>query len=245
MFRFIITIIVVVLFFTLSLPMFLVEWIIGLFSKKAQEASSRAIVHAGFSTVKWLSGAKITYIGMENIPTDRPVLYVANHASFFDVILSYCCLPGRVAFISKMEFRKFFFLSVWMYFIKCLFLDRNDIKQGLKTILKAIEQIKDGISMFIFPEGTRSRDGKMKPFKEGSFKIATKTGCPIVPIAFYNTAEIFENHFPKLTPAEVTIEIGKPIYTEEIDKEQLKFIGAKVQEMIQEMLDRAEAKVKF
>jgi 1-acyl-sn-glycerol-3-phosphate acyltransferase len=79
-----------------------------------------------------------------------------------------------------------------------LFLDRKDTKQGLKIILKAIDYVKEGISIFVFPEGTRSKDGKMIPFKAGAFKISTKTGCPIIPVVLSGTADIFENHLPKI-----------------------------------------------
>lgn len=237
MLRFIITIIFTILFFILSIPLYLFELILGLFSPNAKETSSRAIVRFGFNIVKLLSGTKVEYKGIDNLPKDEPCLYIANHSSFFDVILTFPVLPGRVGFVSKKEFFKIYPLSIWMLFIKCLFLDRNDIKQGLKTILTAIEYVKSGISIFIFPEGTRSKNGKMLPFKEGSFKIATKSGCPIVPIAITNTANIFENHFPKISAEKVIIEFGAPIYPKELSKEELKFIGEHTQGIIQNMLD--------
>lgn len=238
MIRFIITLIVVTIFFTLSLPTFVIMWLIGLFSKDLQERISRGVVRFAFGTVILLSGSKVTYKGLENIPTDTPVMYAGNHNSFFDVIMTFNPLPGRVAYLAKKEFEKFFFLSIWMKFIKCLFLDRKDIKQGLKTILAAIEYTKSGVSMFVFPEGTRSKDGNMIEFHEGTFKIATKAGVPIIPVALTNTAEVFERHLPKITPEHVTIEYGKPIYTKELSKEELKSIGAYTQNIIQEMLDK-------
>ena len=109
----------------------------------------------------------------------------------------------------------------------CLFLDRSDMRAGMQMILTGIDYIKKGISICIFPEGTRSKDGKMLPFKEGSMKMATKTGCPIIPIAISNSAQIWEAHFPN----------GAPIYPKELSKEEQKFIGAYTQQKIQEMLD--------
>jgi len=237
MIRFLFALIFMIIVFTLSIPMFLVEWIIGLFSPAAQEKIARGVTRFAFITVTKISGVKVTYKGLENVPTDKPVMYAANHNSFFDVILTFTPLPGRVAYLAKKEFRKYFFLSIWMIFIKCLFLDRKDIKQGLKTILAAIENTKNGVSMFVFPEGTRSKDGKMLEFHEGSFKIATKAGVPIIPVAITNTAEIFERHLPKISAEKVTIEFGKPINTSELPKETLKTIGAYTQGIIQEMLD--------
>ena len=108
---------------------------------------------------------------------------------------------------------------------------------GLKTILKGVEQIKGGVSVFVFPEGTRSKDGKMLPFKEGSMKMAEKSKSPIIPVALTGTADIFENHFPKVKRGKVTIDFGKPIIIEELDKEDKKFLGTYTQRKIQEMLD--------
>ena len=237
MLRFLITLIVVTIFFILSLPTFLVLWVVGKISPSAQENFSRGVVRFAFGTVILLSGAKIDYRGLENIPSDQPVMYAANHRSFFDVIMNFNPLPGRIAYLAKKEFEKYFFLSIWMKFIKCLFLDRNDIKQGLKIILSAIENTKNGVSMFVFPEGTRTRDGNMNSFHEGTFKIATKSGCPIVPVAITGTDDVFEKHLPSIKPAQVIIEYGKPIYVSELSKDEQKSLGEKTQKIIQQMLD--------
>ena len=119
----------------------------------------------------------------------------------------------------------------------CLFLDRTDMRAGLQTILTGIDYIKQGISVCIFPEGTRSRDGQMQPFKEGSMKMAQKTGCPIIPMAITNSAEIFENHLPRVKPCRVIVEYGAPIYPKELSREEQKFLGSYTQKKIQAMLD--------
>lgn len=237
MFRFLITLIVVTIFFILSLPTFLILWVVGKINPNAQEKFSRGVVRFAFGTVILLSGCKIDYRGLENIPTDIPVMYAANHNSFFDVIMNFNPLPGRIAYLAKKEFEKYFFLSIWMKYIKCLFLDRKDIKQGLKTIIEAIDNTKNGVSMFVFPEGTRSKDGNMIPFHEGTFKIAVKSGCPIIPVAISGTADVFENHLPAIKATNVIIEYGKPIYVSELSKEELKSLGEKTQKIIQQMLD--------
>ena len=125
-----------------------------------------------------------------------------------------------------------------MRFLQCLFLDRDDIRQGMKTILQAIEQVKAGYSFFISPEGTRNQGKDMLPFKEGSFKVAEKTGCAIIPVALTNTDELFEKHVPCVRSAKVVIEFGKPIYPNQLDKEQRKHLGSYVQNIIKEMLDK-------
>lgn len=129
-------------------------------------------------------------------------------------------------------------LSSWMKNLHCQFLDRDNIKEGLKTILHAIELVKSGISICIFPEGTRNKTDEMLPFKEGSLKIAEKSGCAIVPMAITNSAEIFENHAPKIKKCHVILEYGKPFYVKDLEKEQQKFVGAYTQGLVAEMLKK-------
>ena len=241
MIRFILCVIVVVGFLILSIPILLVEWIIGKFNPMAKEISSLRIVQAVFRFILWVAGVKLTVIGEENVPTDTPVLYIGNHRSFFDVPITYPRCPIRTGYIAKKEMEKVPLLSTWMKRLHCLFLDRKDIKQGLKTILAAIEKVKSGISICIFPEGTRGDSDEMAPFKEGSMKIAEKTGCPIVPMAISHTRDIIKDHMPFVKPTHVTVEYGAPIYPKELAKEERRALGRLSQNMIQEMLDAQKA----
>ena len=241
MIRFILCVTYVVVFLILSIPLLIAEWIIGKFSPSAKDISSLRIIQAVFKGVLWISGVKVTVIGEENVPKDAPVLYIGNHRSFFDIPLTYPRCPIRTGYVAKKELEKVPLLSSWMKYLHCLFLDRTDIKQGLKTILTAVDKVKSGISICIFPEGTRNKntdDLDMLPFHEGSFKIATKTKCPIIPIAINNSADIFEAHFPKIRPAKVVVEYGKPIYPDELDKETKKHLGEYTQGIIHQMLEK-------
>lgn len=241
MIRFIIVAITVIGFLILSIPILLIEWIIGKFSPRTKEISSLRIVQGVFKFILWEAGTKVTIIGEENVPKDTPVLYIGNHRSYFDIVLTYSRCPIRTGYIAKKEMERYPLLSNWMKYLHCLFLDRKDIKQGLKTILAAIDKIKSGISICIFPEGTRNRNEDeldMLPFHEGSFKIATKAKCPIIPVAISNSANIFEAHFPKITPVRVVVEYGRPIYPDELSKEDKKHIGEYTQNIIHEMLEK-------
>ena len=120
--------------------------------------------------------------------------------------------------------------------LHCLFLDRSSLRAGLDTILKAIEQVKQGISIFIFPEGTRSQGDEMLPFKEGGMKISEKTGCPVIPVAILGTDNIFENHIPFVRPADVTIYFGEPIYTTQLERAEKKHLGERCRGIIEGML---------
>lgn len=239
MIRFIIAATFLVLFLMFSYILFFVEWIVGKIDKKVKDYSSLRIVQWGFRVILWLGGVKITVKGKENIP-DEAALFVGNHRSYFDILVLYVQCERLTGFVAKDAMEKIPSLRVWMRYLYCLFLDRKDPRAGMKTILQAIEYIKQGISICIFPEGTRN-DGEelsMLPFKEGSFKIATKTGCPIVPVSINNSAEIFENHVPKLRKTHVIVEYGTPIYPKELDKEDQKFIGAKCQKIIEDTIRR-------
>lgn len=238
MIRFLIVAITVIGFLILSIPLLIVEWIIGKFNPRARDISSLRIIQAVFRLILWETGAKITVIGHENVPKDEAVLYVGNHRSYFDVLMTYCRCPGLTGYVAKDSMEKIPLLSTWMKRLHCLFLNRTDIKQGLKTILTGIQKIKDGISMCIFPEGTRNHEPELLAFKEGSLKMAEKTGCAIIPMAITNSDNIFENHIPKIKAVPVILEYGKPIYPNELSKEEKKFLGSYTRNAIQEMLDK-------
>lgn len=224
------------LFFIISIPLYLIIYLIRRINRRTSVAISQVIVVAALNIVLFLSGVKRTVIGRENVPKNEAVLYVANHRSFFDIPVAYVSVPTLTGFVARKEIAKVPFLSYWMRLLQCLFLDRDDIKQGLKTILKGIEQINDGYSIFIAPEGTRSQGTEMRPFKEGSFKMAEKTGCAIIPVSISNTEAAFEQQTPWIKSAPVIIEYGKPIYLKDLDKDQRKFLGSYVQEIIKTTL---------
>ena len=243
MIRFILVCIVVIAYLVLTIPVLLLEWIIGKFSPMTKDISSLRMVQAIFKFILWITGAKVTVIGEENVPKDQAVLYVANHRSYFDIVMGYMTVPGLTGFIAKKEMIKIPLLNRWMDRMNCLFLDRSNIKEGLKTILAGIEKIKGGISMWIFPEGTRNpgeNPEKLMEFHEGSLKIAEKSGCPVIPVAMVGTAEVFERHFPWIRPSHVIIEYGKPIYLKELPAENRKFPGAYTREIICSMIKELE-----
>lgn len=236
MLRFIIVALFVVLFLILSIPLLIAEWIIGRFNPGLKDRSSLAIVNWAFRQVLRLAGVKVTYLGEERIPRDRPVLYIGNHRSYFDIVMTYVRVPRPTGYIAKIEMEKIPLLSSWMKNLHCLFLDRKDLKQGAKIILTAIGKIKDGVSICIFPEGTRNREADtFLPFHAGSFKIAEKTGCPIIPMAINNAGSIFEDHIPKIRKTHVIIEYGEPILPRELSREDKRRLSDLTLERIKEM----------
>lgn len=238
--RTIITVLYVFLFLILGLPVLGIEWIISKFNKAHADMVQLRIVQWGLKCIAFISGVKLTVIGEENVPKDEPVLYIGNHRSFFDVVVTYARCPGLTGYIAKDGVNKVPIFRIWMKRLHCIFLKRDDMKEGLKVILKAIEYVKSGISICIFPEGTRNKDKdnptSLLPFKEGSFKIASKTGCKIVPMALIGTADILENHFPWIHSTDIKLIYGEPIDVSALDKDQQKHVGAYCQAVVDELI---------
>ncbi|MDE7267590.1 MAG: 1-acylglycerol-3-phosphate O-acyltransferase [Lachnospiraceae bacterium] len=244
MIRLILVVSFVVLFLLFTIPVMFVEYIIGKFNPDVKSRSSLAIVNWAFRCVRFLAGTKVDYIGLENVPTDTPVLYVGNHRSFFDIVLTYPKVARPTGYVSKKEIEKVPYLNIWMRNLHCLFLDRDDIKSGMQMILQAVDLVKDGKSICIFPEGTRSEsEDEFLPFFEGSFKIAVKSGCPIVPMTINNSAAVLENHFPLIKKSHVIIEYGKPVYPKDLPKEQQKHLAPYFHDLMKEVHDRNATKV--
>lgn len=233
------------LFFIISIPLYLVEIIIGKFNPSLKVKTSQAIVVFALRIILIISGVKKEVKGIDNVPKEEAVLYVSNHRSYFDILVGYTSVPTLTGYVAKKEMRKLPFISIWMKYLNCLFLDRDNVREGLKTILEGVEHIKNGYSIFISPEGTRSQGSEMLPFKEGSFKMAEKTGCAIIPVAISNTDNIFENHMPFIKRAHVIIEFGKPIYPKELEEDKRKFLGVYVQSMVKEMLLKNDKLIQF
>jgi 1-acyl-sn-glycerol-3-phosphate acyltransferase len=218
----------------IDLPLHLITWLI----EKASPGSCTKFRHGyarfAMKGIWLLAGGRATVLGLENIPEDHPVLFVGNHRSIFDIILAGSLIKYPVGFVAKKELQGTP-ITLIMEEIHCLFLDREDPRQGLKTILTAIDYVKSGISMFIFPEGTRCKvEGTFLPFHAGSFKIATKAKVPIVPVTIVGMGDVFEDHYPRLKWAPVVIEFGKPIETADMDRNAQKDLPDKVKALMEE-----------
>lgn len=233
------------LFFIISIPLYLILLIIGLFNPKQKHKISQRIVSTVCKIILFLSGVKLTVMGISNIPEDESVLFVFNHRSYYDILVSYASVPKLSAFIAKKELKRFPFINVWISFVNSLFIDRDDIRQSLKIILEAVEIVKDGYSIFISPEGTRNSEKDLLPFKEGSFKIAEKTSCPIIPVSINNADSVFEKHVPWVKKSHIIIEYGEPIYSKELDRSTHKSLAKYVQNIIADTLEKNDTRLEF
>ncbi len=222
----------VLLFLIITIPVVLILFILRLVNRNAADTIARGFIKFIFTVIRLTLCTRVHVEGRENIPDKTAVLYIANHLSIFDIVMTYPYFKGTTGYIAKKELKKIPLLNFWMELIECEFLDRSSLKAGFKMITNSIEKIHNGISIFIFPEGTRSKTGEMAEFKGGSFKIATKAKCPIVPISIQNTQHILRTHMPFIKTTDVYITFGKPIFPEELTKEEIKNLDVSVRETI-------------
>ncbi|MDF2878756.1 MAG: 1-acyl-sn-glycerol-3-phosphate acyltransferase [Clostridia bacterium] len=175
--------------------------------------------------------------GQEYLPSEGPVLYVANHKSLFDIVVLVSLIDDPCIFIGKKEVSKMPLIGKWFDALGCIYIDREDIRQSLQAIMAGIGELKGGQSVVIFPEGTRTSDKGIKDFKEGSFKLASKTRVPIVPIALQDTYKIFEEK-RRVRKAKVYVNIGRLIKQEELEEEDKKELPRYVQNKIESLLQQ-------
>jgi len=180
------------------------------------------------------AGVTCTVTGVENIPKDRAVLFVSNHQGNFDIPLSITRLGKTNPIVAKDSLEKLPFISTWMKLFDCLFIDRENARQSLKVFAEAGKLIENGRSIIIFPEGTRSKGAEAGEFKAGAFKIAFKSGAPIVPFAIDGSYKAMEANGFWIKPTHVNITILPPIETVGMSKELERHIGVTVREMIME-----------
>ncbi|GHU43632.1 1-acyl-sn-glycerol-3-phosphate acyltransferase [Clostridia bacterium] len=230
------TVIFIALAVLISIPITIVFWSINKAHPKSTDVICLRYAQTILKILLLIAGTQVTVLGEENIPKGEAVLYVPNHRSFYDILITYSRVPSLTGYVAKESIGNIPLISTWFSLLYCLPLSRSDTRKALKTILTGIEFLKQGISICIFPEGTRSHGKDLLPFHEGSMKLAEKSGCAIIPVAISNSDEIFEKHMPTIKSCHVTVEYGTPIRISELPKENKKFIGAYTKTKIEEML---------
>ena len=186
-----------------------------------------------------MAGVTVEVTGRENIPTDRPVVFAANHRSYYDIALMLTQLDAPHALVAKKEVGSIPLVRGWMRLLHCVFLDREDARKAMGALKEATENLKKGYSVTIFPEGTRNKgeEGSVLEFKGGAFRIATKSGAPIVPVAITGSRNAMENHHMLMHPCHVIIHILPPIETAGLSREEIKAMPEQTRQLIREHLE--------
>ncbi len=201
-------------------------------------AAVRAIVEPHVphwcGTLLKLGGVKVTVTGRENIPAGRACVFVANHRSYFDIPVMLTALDGPHGLLAKQEIDRIPLVRRWMRLLGCVFVVRDDVHASMRALNAATDTVKTGQSFTIFPEGTRYKgeEGGMGEFKGGAFRVATKAGAPVVPVAISGTRAIFEDRHYIITPGPVTVRILPPVETAGLTREQQKALPGAVQALI-------------
>jgi 1-acyl-sn-glycerol-3-phosphate acyltransferase len=168
----------------------------------------------------WLAGCRVTVHGRSELAPGQAALVVSNHQGFFDIPLLGAHLGMPVAFVAKVELSKIPLVSRWMKQSGCVFLARNDRRQALEVVKEAVANLQGGLSMVIFPEGTRSYSPQMGEFRKGSTSIAAKAGVPVLPVTVNHTWKAFNNRQKGIRPADIELHIHPLVYPERLTPEQ-------------------------
>lgn len=195
--------------------------------------------------LKWLSSwvlkslnvrLKVIYKNKNRIldlDREEGIIFVSNHQSNLDIPTIITALHMDIGFVAKKEMKNWPFFSFWMKKSNCVFLNRENPREGIKDIKKAVELIKEGYPIVIFPEGERTLTGEILPFKKGSFKLATETNGIIVPVTIKGTYDIQKRGTLKMNRNQkVTVVIDEPIYVKKLSKDELTVLSKTVQEII-------------
>ncbi|PKL24876.1 MAG: 1-acyl-sn-glycerol-3-phosphate acyltransferase [Spirochaetae bacterium HGW-Spirochaetae-3] len=195
--------------------------------RPALGAGTRALA----KSILWAVGARTTVTGLENVPDDDRLCFVANHQGDLDIILIMAFMPRPVGFIAKSEAAWFPFVNLWIAALGSSFINRKSPRQGKKAIDRGVRSIERGHAMVIYPEGTRSRGPSMLPFHKGAFKLATRPGATIVPVTIDGAYKVWELH-NRIESADVRIVVHPPIRTAGLDPDQKRAVPGLVEAAI-------------
>ena len=185
--------------------------LVSFFSRRGNTAHK--VAHTWAKSIIGFSGVHVSVTGLENIRPDNSYIYMCNHQSNFDIPVLLAFLPVQFRWLAKAELFKIPVFGQGMRGAGYISIDRSDQESAFRSIREAARKIKNGVSVMIFPEGTRSKDGKIKTFKKGGFVLAVDSGIPIVPVIIKGTYAIMSKGRLRITPGPVDLEIQKPIET--------------------------------
>jgi 1-acyl-sn-glycerol-3-phosphate acyltransferase len=163
------------------------------------------------NTVLFIYGIKVNVLGAENIDPSKGKIYISNHASYLDIFVQLAKLPDNVRMIYKKEINRVPVLGWAMWSVGFVALDRVNIRSAMKSLDKAAKRIKSGLSVVIYPEGTRTLTGEVGEFKRGMFFLADKSEADIIPVSLSGTFELMPMGSMKVKPGTVNMVIGKPV----------------------------------
>ena len=189
--------------------------------------------------VAWSIFARIRVHGTENVNADQNYVYMANHSSLIDTPALFAYLPHQFRIMAKKELFYVPFMGWHLWTAGNFPIDRSDPRKTAKSLRKVIEGVRSGKSLAVFPEGTRTPNGRLQEFKHGAFKIAVRAGVPIVPVSIRGTFKLLPKTTLAPRPGRVDVIIGKPIDTREYSEKNLSELIARTRAAIEANLEYA------
>ncbi len=156
-------------------------------------------------------GVKVNLIGAENITPGEGKIYISNHASYLDIFVQLAWLPDNVRMVYKKEINIVPLLGWAMAAVGFVSIDRKNVRSAMRSLDKAAQRIKKGLSIVIYPEGTRTRDGRVGEFKRGMFYLAEKSEADIVPVTLSNSFQLMPGGSGRVKSGVINMVISKPL----------------------------------
>ena len=193
-------------------------------------------------SILWVSRVHVSVKGLSNIEPDKSYVYMANHQSNFDIPVLLGCLPVQFRWLAKAELFKIPLFGRAMLGAGYVKIDRFNRKSAFESLEEAARRMRNGVSVMIFPEGTRSIDGNIRPFKKGGFVLAVDSGVPIIPIILHGTRSIMPKGQLRIQTGHVYMDIQPPMETSGYTRESKDDLIEQIRAVICEKFDRrAEA----
>jgi 1-acyl-sn-glycerol-3-phosphate acyltransferase len=183
-----------------------------------------------------VSGVRVKVGGLEHLDKETPYIYMSNHQGSYDIFALLSCLPVQFRWIAKKELFAIPILGWAMGAANYISIDRSGRRRALESIERAARKIKGGVSVVIFPEGTRSRDGSIQPFKRGGFTLALKSGVPIIPITINGSRDVMPRDSMRVRPGEIRVSVDGAIQTTPFSLRERNVLMEKVRETIERNL---------
>ncbi|NIQ97256.1 MAG: 1-acyl-sn-glycerol-3-phosphate acyltransferase [Desulfuromonadales bacterium] len=187
-----------------------------------------------------IAGVRMEIEGQENIPTEGAHIYMPNHQSAFDILVLFAGLPDQFRWLAKQELFKIPLFGLCMRQCGYIPINRADRKKAVASMNKAAQRIHDGTSVIIFPEGTRSADGQLLPFKKGGFILAMQAQVPIIPVAIDGSCKVHRKRTWRVTPGTIRVTIFPPIPTADLSASERDALMEQVRQPISRALETQE-----
>ena len=200
------------------------------------------IARAWARSILWISRVKVEIKGLDNLPLNAPCILMPIHQSNFDIPVLLGRLPIQFRWLAKAELFKIPIFGRGMRGCGYISIDRSNRKSAFQSLADAAQRIRDGASVLIFPEGTRSRDGEIGPFKKGGFVLTVDAGVPIVPIIIYGTRAIMPKGSPLLKPGSAYMEILPPVLSSNYTRKTKDLLMEEVRNILLTAFDRVREK---